>query len=96
MLLKTARHHYELFDSLGSSDDFAREHIPYKGICEVNNIGVQKESSSSCGEFCLYFIIHRLHNLDMLFEHFINDFFSDNVDINEKQVEEYFKTINDE
>ena len=75
IILKVAAKHYELFDSLGSSNSYVRQHIPYSGICQVNETPVQKQSSSSCGEFCLYFIIHRLFNLDLSFLYFLNDFF---------------------
>ena len=90
ILLKVARKEYELFDSLGSTQTYVQDNIPFKGICKVNKTPLQKDSTSSCGEFCLYFIINRLYNLDLSFEHFLSDFFTENQDINERRIHLFF------
>ena len=85
-MLKTNKCQFEVFDSLGTSAKFVTQNIPYQGTCEFNVTPLQLESSNTCGQFCLYFIIHRLHNFDLTFDNFMNDFFTDEPVLNEARV----------
>jgi hypothetical protein len=80
----------ECFDSLGITDEkrellssyckFKQKSIIY------NETKFQKDNTDSCGLFCLYFLIERMHNLDLTFEELLEDIFCPNEDINESRV----------
>lgn len=86
VLLKVEQGQFELFDSLGGDSKFLLQTLPYSGECTFNATPVQLAESTSCGEFCLYYIIQRLHNLDLDFDNFINDFFCAIPEVNELRV----------
>lgn len=93
MLLRIERLRYELLDSLGTSQAYVTSHVPFKGSCQFNESKLQSDKSNSCGEFCLYYIVHRLHNLDLTFQEFMDDFFSLDTEVNETNVQNFVKTV---
>ena len=93
MLLRITQEEYEIFDSLGTSDEYVLQNIHFLGDCHLNTTILQDETSISCGQFCIFYIIHRLHNLDLDYSSFLNDFFSENVGINEERVSTFLTNI---
>lgn len=82
----------EVFDSLGANPHFIKTYLPkYSKYAEYNTSAVQSKTSKLCGEYCLYFIINRLLNLDLHFEEVCNILFSDNCEKNEKQVVDFIE-----
>ncbi len=63
------------------------------GNIVVNTTCLQPAESSLCGEYCVYFIIHRMYNYDLDFEDFLNSFFTDDVQNNEENVKDFLKTL---
>ena len=87
---------YEVFDSLGAKKTFLLSHIPEFGkYLEFNSTRVQSLTSKNCGLFCLYFIIHRLENLDFHFDELLNLIFTSNFTTNEKRVKDFFYDQNE-
>ena len=91
VVLKTGKGTYELFDSLGSSIVYVKNHLLLVGHYFLNTTALQLDVSASCGQFCIYYIIHRLHNLDLSFDEFLNDFFCDIPSINELRVHDFLQ-----
>ena len=60
---------------------------------KINSTQVQASTSTTCGKFCLMFIIERLHNPDMSYDELLNEIFSDDCNENEKTVELFFNEI---
>lgn len=98
VILRSNIKKYELFDSLGLSDlkqtliiqncHFNTEYLKF------NKTAVQSLTSSSCGQFCLYFIIKRLHNLDLSFSEILNEIFESDTDLNENNVLSFLSLFN--
>lgn len=79
----------EIFNSLGyQSLDSLIPHFKFPKSYELHfNIEqFQEDNSISCGYFCIYFLIHRVLNYDMSFEHILNDIFDENKNQNEELV----------
>ena len=71
-------------------DNFQRH-----GIKELlfNTSRVQDISTSTCGEFVLYFLFQRMHNLDLDYETLLNEIFCSDPAVNERKVKKYFNSI---
>jgi hypothetical protein len=97
VIFKSQRNALELFDSLGVSDEketLIKEQIHIKSkYLSFNETQFQSDRSISCGKFCIYFIIHRLYNLDLNFDEFLEEFFDSDVEINEMKVEKFCEEI---
>lgn len=85
---------YELFDSLGIDqtklnviEEF--KIFPPKSIVKFNENEVQDSQSITCGLFVLYFLVNRMHNLDMSFSDLINEIFDLKPDVNETLVNNF-------
>ena len=96
VLFRYNQRELECFDSLGVGAErqaFLRS-VKFKSIRELNynESPVQSVESSSCGQFCLFFIFERLHNLDFEFSDLINEIFTDNLEKNEHVVTEFYNT----
>ena len=90
-VLKLENNILECFDSLGITDEkkeFLRKHLNLPKIRKIdfNTTSVQSPSTSSCGLFVLYFLVHRFHNKDLSFDDLMNEIFVASVDENEKKV----------
>ncbi len=90
-ILRTSVHAIEVFDSLGTSASFIKQWIPYKSVYEYNSFALQCPDSYLCGNFVIFYLVERFHNLDLDFEEFINDLFSTNCVENQKKVAKFFK-----
>lgn len=95
--VKTSSKFIEVFDSLGLNE-IKQEKL--KEFCKFqpktlhfNLNSFQSNSSSSCGQFCVYFIINRMFNLDLTFEELLNEIFTDDINQNEKTVIEFCKDL---
>jgi len=88
----------ECFDSLGIDDvkkQFLTDNFHLKKVrtIQFNKTRVQSLNSNTCGQFCVYFIYHRLHNLDLTFDEFINDFFDIEASKNEIRVSNFLSDL---
>jgi hypothetical protein len=98
-LIRTSKTTIECFDSLGisiSKKSVLEKYCHFRGVRELefNETSFQSIDSDSCGLFSLYFIIHRIHNLDMSFHKLLEEIFEDeNKEINENLVLEFCEKI---
>lgn len=95
-LLKIAQNKYEIFDSLGFSEEKQEQFLKYLKFPKRTTLSfkynispVQSNESHSCGLFVLYFLCHRLHNLDLKFHDLFNDIFSNDSAENENLVSKF-------
>ena len=58
---------YEMFDSLGLTEQKVKERLGDVDRCYFNESAVQSDTSSSCGSFCKYFAKARVSNFDERF-----------------------------
>ncbi len=63
------------------------------GELMVNTTALQPQESLLCGEFCIYFIVHRLFNADLEFDEFLNTMFTEDVNHNEDKVKEFMTML---
>ena len=63
-----------------------------KGVSKLvfNVTQVQPNDSISCGEFAVYFLFERLHNLDFSFHELVNELFVEDLTKNEEKVKSFF------
>ena len=98
-LLRTSKNTLECFDSLGITDDKKKNLELYchvKGVkdIEFNETPFQLEHSDSCGLYCVYYIIKRMYNLDLDFEHLLEEIFDDkNKEENELVVKQFCDSV---
>ena len=89
--VRTEKSTIECFDSLGITAEkkiFLQTH-KFRGIKELhfNETQFQENESNTCGLFTIYFIVERMHNLDMPFLELLEDIFDpSDLNINEKRV----------
>jgi len=79
----------EVFNSLGfESLATIKPHLqfPFKSNIIYNNSSVQMPTTSSCGLYCIYFVVHRFLNLDIPFDELMEDIFTSNLNKNEDLV----------
>lgn len=89
-IIKKSHKNYEYFDSLGVNDEKIEKlmisHVfPIKSVVKSNNTPVQLKTSTSCGLFVLYFLIERMHNLDLSFDYLLNEIFDIDCEENEEK-----------
>ena len=76
--------------------DFILIHFKFSGASQITyNINqLQPSISALCGQYVLYYLFERYHNLDMDFDELVNEIFTDNVMKNDETVvnfmNEYF------
>ena len=65
--------------------------LKFHGVSNIifNLTQVQGNESESCGQFCLYFLLERLQNLDFGFHELMNEIFVNDVKKNEEQVQKF-------
>ena len=89
--IKTEKSKVECFDSLGINDEkklFLESH-KFRGVKELhfNETQFQESETNTCGLFTIYFIIERMHNLDVPFLEILEELFDANdLKINENRV----------
>jgi hypothetical protein len=72
------------YDSLNSLMPFLKFRKHYKII--YNQQEFQSIQSTVCGLFCIYFIIYRICNYDLSFEHLLEHIFETDANTNENKV----------
>ena len=96
-LFRFSRQDIECFDSLGVNEHKLEvlKSLNFKGVSNIifNVTQVQANESASCGQFCLYFLFERLHNLDFSFHELMNELFVTDLNKNEEEVQKF---INDQ
>lgn len=94
-LFRVSKPDLECFDSLGVDEERQEllKSVRFYGIQNIdfNKKQVQANHSSSCGEFCLFFIFERLHNLDFSFAELLNDIFVYETEANEEIVTQFYQ-----
>jgi hypothetical protein len=96
-LIQSEKNTLEIFNSLGmNSIDRLQPYLKTRKKVNVifNEQPFQSKESTSCGFFCIYFIVHRILNLDMSFEHLLEHIFSANCEINENKVVNFCRNLN--
>ena len=87
-LFRFSKQDLECFDSLGISQEKKDllTSLNFKGVSNLvfNVTQVQPNESISCGQFAVYFLFERLHNLDFSFHELLNELFVDNLIKNEE------------
>ncbi len=91
VLHRKEKTYHELFDSLGSTATFVRKYFQnQKGLFDFNVTRFQSNESVKCGQFCVFFIVERYFNQDIEFADLLEEIFTENVEENEKRVEDFF------
>lgn len=95
-LFKKSPKKFEYFDSLGVNKQKLnelknRQIFPNNSSIQYNETQFQHSQSSSCGLFVLYFIIQRMHNLDLSFLTFLEESFTIDCVKNEEIISKFFK-----
>ena len=91
MVYKSSDEVTEVFNSLGTEKKFLTESLEFKTFYEYNITAVQKSDSIQCGQFCIFFIVNRLFNLDVEFEDLINELFVADLEKNEQIVKDFIQ-----
>ncbi len=89
LLVRSHKKCIEVFNSLGCENlDTFTPHLRFRFAAEIefNNTQVQKSTSSTCGLFCIYFIIHRTLNFDQSLDEIMTEIFSHDLNENENKV----------
>jgi hypothetical protein len=97
-LIKTSKYTLECFDSLGVNSEkkhLLTEHCHFRNIKEIkfNETRFQSNETNTCGLFTIYFIIERMHNLDLTFEELLEEIFEDSTFANEETVSRFCNDI---
>lgn len=96
-IIRSEKDTLEIFNSLGmNSIDRLQPYLKLTKKVNVifNEQPFQSNESTSCGFFCIYFIVHRILNLDMSFEHVLEHIFSKDCQINENKVVNFCTKLN--
>lgn len=91
-VIRTEKKLVEIFDSLGTKIDFINNFFHFRSATKIiyNESIFQESDSSTCGLFCVYFIINRLYNLDLHFDELLSEIFDVvNKSTNEMKVVEF-------
>jgi hypothetical protein len=96
-------HVYEIFDSLGVSYFRLLPHLKFPEVLHpdtqpkahmyFNSYPFQKTTSSSCGFFALYYLIHRMMNLTEKFHDWFHEIFYEDPEKNEKRVSNFINNM---
>ena len=91
----------EIFDSLGVDEvklDTLKKYLKFKGIknIHINETPVQQENSDSCGLFVVYYIWHRMYNLDLSYDEILEQSFTIEKESNEETVRQFCDQIEKE
>ena len=97
--LRNSKLTIECFDSLGIDTEkksILQSKCKFKNIncIHFNETVFQNSKSSSCGLFTIYFIIERMHNLDLSFDEILEDIFDEeDLETNENKVKKFCDNI---
>jgi hypothetical protein len=87
----------EIFDSLGVNNikiECLQKIFKRQTKSLVFNESVfQDQFSSSCGQYCVYFVFQRVHNFDLSFDEILEEAFDQNIDTNERTVDKFVQSV---
>ena len=96
-LYRASKKNLECFDSLGVTNEKQNilKSIGFQGIEKIifNESQVQPNDSTWCGQFAIFFLFERLHNLDFKYHDLVNILFTHNLNHNQQNVEAFFDEI---
>ena len=85
---------YEIFDSLGvnrTKQKLLQKHLPKKFCVTYNVQPFQVKSSTSCGLFCIFYIVQKHYNNDSSMQDILSTIFSMDLHKNESKVATFIK-----
>ena len=88
-----------VFDSNGLTDLKVKqltEAFPFGETFSFNRTPVQSVSSKACGLFCIFFSVRRFFSNDIPYDEFINEYFSSDLEKNEKRVKTFIDKLKNE
>lgn len=97
--VRTSKSKIECFDSLGICSDkkeILQTYCHFRGIHEIefNETAFQTKDSNTCGLFTIYFVIQRMHNLDLSFDDLLEQIFDpENLEENENNVLQFCNNL---
>jgi len=99
--VKNSNYELECFDSLGINEEKKQKLVnfcSFRNVKELkyNETPFQCDDSSTCGLFTIYFLIERMHNLDLTFYEVLEEIFDEDKLKNEKKVEQFCNNILEE
>ncbi len=65
----------------------------FRGECDFNETPFQAQDSTACGEFCVYFAIHRYFDIDLDFGEIVRELFSNDFQANEGKVKDFVELL---
>ena len=74
-----------------SKEELLRKYIPESFSIVYNVKQFQPKTSSSCGLFSIYYLIHKFYNNDSCLQEILAKIFSDDIEQNEKRVLEFLR-----
>lgn len=87
----------ECFDSLGITGEkyLFLKNCSFGGVKKLifNKTAFQKDDSTSCGKFVIYYIFERFFNQDIDFHTLLEEIFVKDLNINEQRVERKFNSL---
>jgi hypothetical protein len=84
----------EYFDCLGIKVDQAAYLLrSYTGYVGFNEHPTMDYRDSLCSEFSIYFIVNRIHNPELSFHEFMNEYFSNDLQDNKRLVLSFMKDM---
>ena len=94
-LVRPEKHIIEVFDPLGTKFHKISNFLPkQKKIKYVyNHKAFQEITSSTCGKFCIYFLVERMMNFDLSFKSVLIEIFDTSDSINETIVTNFCNSI---
>lgn len=91
-VFKTSATTCETFDSLGQSEETARQRVGKFSHCVFNQSRVQADSSKNCGKFAVYFCVTRVLNYQEPFPEVFSECFTPDLDFNESVVNRFWES----
>jgi len=94
-LLKSEPQTIEIFDPLATKIDLLKPYINFRGSPTIyyNDGAFQLNTSTTCGMFCIMFIIERFQNFDLKYKQLLAEIFSIDPKINEKIVSDFITSL---
>ena len=85
---------YEIFDSLGvnsTKERLLQKHIPHNFCVTFNVQPFQVKTSTSCGLFCIFYVVQKHYNNDSSMQEILSKIFSADPNRNEIKVANFLK-----
>lgn len=91
-VIKHSSSNFDVMDSLGITMDDVKSRLGNVQYCRFNETTVQAPESQLCGQFCFYFCYVSFCNYDQPFEEVFSDYFTEDLEANEKSVSNFWET----